>query len=98
MGYLYSFKCQSCGYYAEVSGGDDVGMMASTTTINCGVCRELYDVVVLSRSRARTPARKEPQCPKVNTHPVTVWKHPGPCPRCGETLDLDPEGPVVLWD
>ncbi len=97
MGYLYSFKCQSCGYYAEVSGGDDAGMMIVTTTISCGVCRELYDVVVW-RVREQELGRMEPQCPKSKAHPVTVWESSDPCPKCGEPLDYDPEGITALWD
>ena len=97
MGQLYSFECGSCGYYAEVSGGEDAGMIGATTTISCGACRELYDVVVW---RVREPelGRIEPQCPESKAHPVTVWNFPGPCPRCGEPLAPDPEGTVTLWD
>ncbi len=97
MGQLHSFKCQSCGYYAEVSGGDDAGMMIVTTTISCGVCRELYDAVV---HKVREPwlGDIEPRCPRAKRHAVTVWTHPGPCPKCGEPLDYDPEGITALWD
>jgi hypothetical protein len=36
--------------------------------------------------------------PLIEGQPLTVWNHPGPCPRCGEPLDLDPEGITALWD
>ncbi len=97
MGTLYDFKCESCGYIAEVSGGDDAGMNVVTTTISCGVCRELYDVVVLQVHRPEL-GTKEPQCPKAKAHPVRIWNSPGPCPRCDEPLAPDPEGDVILWD
>ncbi len=97
MGMLRPYKCGSCGYRAEVSGGDDAGMVVTTTTISCGVCRKLYDVVV-RRVDESEPVPKEPKCPQSATHPVSIWKDEGPCPQCGEPLGLDPDGLVTLWD
>ena len=97
MGKRYTFKCDYCGYSAEVSGGDDAGMVGTTTTISCGVCRELYDVVVW-QVRRQELGTKEPQCPKAKAHPVSIWNYPGACPRCTEPLVPDPEGIVALWD
>ena len=45
MGQLYHFRCRSCAYEAEVSGGPDCGMAARTQTIACSKCQKLYDVV-----------------------------------------------------
>jgi predicted RNA-binding Zn-ribbon protein involved in translation (DUF1610 family) len=97
MGEWQSFECGSCGYRARVSGGKDAGMVGVTTTIACNVCRELFDVVVL-RVDIPGSGRREPRCPASKAHPVAVWNHPGPCPRCGEALVLDPYGGVTLWD
>ncbi len=91
-----SFKCEACGYHAEVSGGDDAGMIGTTTTISCSVCRKLYDVVVWRADRPEPP--REPKCPKAARHPVSRWKDEDPCPRCGEPLGVDPDGVVALWD
>lgn len=76
MGQLQTFECESCGYSAEVSGGDDAGMVVTITTISCGVCRELYDVILWRVNEPELPP-KEPQCPKAKPHPVSLWNYPG---------------------
>lgn len=43
-------------------------------------------------ARARFPLR----CPRSGDHRVRPWSHPGPCPRCGETLARGEH--VVEWD
>ena len=45
MGSWQLLECEFCRYRAEVSGGDDAGMLVSTTTVACETCAELYDVV-----------------------------------------------------
>jgi hypothetical protein len=44
MGTLYDFNWESCGYEAEVFGGEDCGIAPATTTIICADRKELYDV------------------------------------------------------
>ncbi len=46
MGMTATYKCQSCGLSAKVSGGRDVGKYASTQTVWCAHCREIQDVMV----------------------------------------------------
>ena len=98
MGIWYLFECEFCGYWTEVSGGDDAGMLVSTTTVVCETCAELYDVVIERRSweADEPPGPQEPCCPKFKRHRITLWKHPGPCPRCGEPVKN--QGEVALWD
>ncbi|PLS82252.1 MAG: hypothetical protein CYG60_24855 [Actinobacteria bacterium] len=99
MGSWHLFECGSCGYRAEVSGGDDAGMLVSTTTVFCEACTELYDVVTENRSwKAGGPIEgpQEPRCPKSKKHPIRLWTYPGPCPRCGECIE--DRGSVALWD
>ncbi len=100
MGAWYLFECESCGYRAEVSGGDDVGMASRTTTVSCEVCRELYDVVISEEPwLAGRPDDKNPgnlQCPRSSEHRCSPWEHPGPCPKCGE--QIRERGMTALWD
>ena len=46
MGTCYQFRCESCGYDAQVSGGRDIGMQAVVRTMFCRGCCELVDVLI----------------------------------------------------
>ena len=100
MGATYQFRCGSCAYEARVSGGDDAGMIVSTTTILCEDCEELYDVVTARRARGPEeepdPGSIEPRCPKSKRHSFRLWEQPGPCPRCGNKMTMGEE--MALWD
>jgi hypothetical protein len=99
MGLLYLFSCPACQFKAQVSGGLDYGMMAATQTIACGNCRRLYDAYVgkAERTSPEHVEAAELKCPKGSRHQVEVWNHPGPCPRCGETL-VRADDASVCWD
>jgi len=65
VGLISRFTCDSCGYEAQVSGGDDRGFSCMTTTILCKDCRELYDVET-GRGTYSLPGMEkkvEPRCP-----------------------------------
>jgi len=95
MGTQYRFKCPTCGYKADVAGGDDAGELSYVRTIHCQDCKRLYDVVI--EDRGSHPGREHPLiCPKSGWHIVTPWHHPGPCPKCGSILQRSE--PVVIWD
>ena len=97
MGTLFAFVCESCGYEAEVSGGEDCGMAQATTTILCADCKELYDVPVSNDAIKRNPAREVPiRCPKSQSHRSCLWRRPGPCARCGAIMTRGAE--TVIWD
>jgi|LDZU01.1.fsa_nt_gi Zn finger protein HypA/HybF involved in hydrogenase expression len=97
MGTLYHFECRSCGYSAEVSGGDDRGMRSRTTTILCETCSELHDVVTSTEPWIDEMVDPETlKCPKSKRHIVRKWEHPGICPKCGQ--DMDRVGMACLWD
>lgn len=53
MGMWVTFECAHCQYRAQVSGCDDSGMLADSTTIICVQCREICDVVTHSRETNR---------------------------------------------
>jgi len=99
MGMLVDWMCSQCGYAAVVSGGDDVGMAAATTTIVCRGCQKLYDVVTSRKPWLEKPAGWEARlrCPtRIRRHVVEQWTGPGACPRCGATIE--PGRKVVMWD
>ncbi len=99
MGAHFLFECASCGYRAEISGRNDVGMTSATSTVLCRDCKELFDVVTteqpwLAMEPTWTP--KNLRCPKSETHTVALWEDPGPCPRCG--AEMVRREMTVLWD
>ena len=99
MGMLLDWTCSRCGYAAEVSGGDDVGMAVATTTIVCRGCRNLYDVVTSREPWLEKPADWEARLrspTRIRWHVVEPWTGPGACPRCGATIE--PGRVVAMWD
>lgn len=97
MGQLRQFKCGSCGYEAEVSGGPDCGMIAQTVTVACEECKSLQDaVVILMDGRSGEHKRKPLRCGRSAKHRVRLWTEAGECPKCGTPMET---GEVTcLWD
>jgi Zn finger protein HypA/HybF involved in hydrogenase expression len=97
MGTRYGFRCESCGYQAEVSGGRDAGMATLTATVACEDCRRLYDVPTSEHPLDRNRENEIPiQCPVSPAHRVRLWQHPSACPKCGSTMKRGRE--VMVWD
>lgn len=53
MGCTHRFRCQSCGYVAEVSGGPDSGFVVATQTMFCRDCDELPTYLSLIPAKTR---------------------------------------------
>jgi hypothetical protein len=97
MGTLYDFHCESCDYQAELAGSDDCGIAQATTTILCEDCNELYDVPISDDAMRRDPEREvTTRCPTSPSHRWRLWRHPGPCPKCGATMTRGSE--TLVWD
>jgi hypothetical protein len=96
MGEHFEFRCANCGFYAEVSGGDDAGMEAVTTTIVCEDCRRLYDVITTEMEDRQNPKERALRCPVSAKHTIKRWKTGDPCTKCGKPLMRG--GRVCLWD
>ncbi|MHA1378691.1 MAG: hypothetical protein ACTSRG_09945 [Candidatus Helarchaeota archaeon] len=100
MGTTYKFECKDCGISVEVSGCLDYGKQIVTATILCEKCGQLSDVIISNNpEKTRIATWRLPKrinCPECNSNLTKLWEHPGPCPKCGKTMDrLDP---VALWD
>jgi len=99
MGMNVDFICPACGLKGHVSGGDDYGMIAATTTIYCVPCDNLQDAEVEENVLAEPPVRTEPHCAKHKHHRIKLWNRDEPCPRCGKALlQVDEQGEVTMWD
>jgi hypothetical protein len=99
MGQHFQFRCESCTYQVEVSGGPDVGRSAATQTIACTKCKSLFDVVT-SKDPGNSDAPTFPlQCPKGRpaTHRVSPWNGGDPCPRCSAIMTVRREV-FTTWD
>lgn len=95
MGTQFRYVCPGCGYSAKVSGGSDAGELSLTQTVHCADCGRLYDVVV--QDRLNHPGREHPlACPASARHIVRLWAYPGPCPKCGVTMERGEM--TLLWD
>lgn len=70
LGTWFLYSCPACGDTAKVSGGEDGGMVVSTTTILCETCQKLYDVVTATH-RGEADRCHLPQCPRAKRH---VWR------------------------
>ena len=95
MGSKSIFKCASCGYEAEVSGGIDCGFHANTETMICVNCRKLVDV--LTGIEGKQSKADIGLCPECSTKNVNSWdQNDKPCPRCEGEME---QGPItMMWD
>lgn len=83
MGRLYEFKCEECGYQAEVSGGEDAGWLVVTRSMTCLDCRRVVDVVVGESHPGSlgSDAHILGRCPRCRGRRVVPWGKSRPCPR-----------------
>ena len=101
MGTRNRYFCNECDYEATVSGGNDIGMLAATSTIHCYDCEKILDVVTtdeepwLAMDDNWVPT--DNQCSQSATHRVALWGYPGECPKCNNTMEIA-EWNLILWD
>jgi len=100
MGALNKYVCPARGYHAEVSGGEDCGFEAITTTILCNDCRKLYDIQIGYTEWSQTePSERKTfkmRCPRRAKHQIREWVDGGPCPQCGTPMEN--KGASLIWD
>lgn len=113
MGARYRFICGSCGYETLVSGGYDRGWFSEVHTVSCPRCHELSDAEIKESAPDAADCLYDPfdqnalppdrvvggriRCGLDRRHTAELWTHPGPCPRCGTTLERS-DGAVLFWD
>ena len=108
MGSALDFSCPECGYRVEsMISGYSVGMETHAVGVSCADCKELYwavlpgepwkaDIEALTAEVESGGLPAGARCPKSAKHRVTVWRSPGPCPRCGARLI--PGRDLTCWD
>ena len=94
--------CSQCDYEATVSGGDDVGMLAATSTIHCYDCEKILDVVTTEEPWLAMDDDWVPtdyHCSQSATHQVALWGYSGECPKCNNTMEMEiGEENLIMWD
>ena len=101
MGETYAFKCNACGYRADVSGGRDCGFVAVVQTMTCHNCNELVDVVIGAYGEDGKTADAEMNldmgiCPKCKDSNVAQWDKRKSCPKCDGKMIKGKMS--MLWD
>jgi hypothetical protein len=98
MGAPVDYTCPACGYHVEhMVSGLEVGETSQVVGVSCEDCRALRVARVPGKptelstraAAAAVAAGHVPsgaRCPHNAKHHVTLWTAPGPCPRCGTTL------------
>ena len=106
MGTRYRFVCEDCGYSAAVAGGKDRRYVLDYETMTCNFCHELVDVaigpsdgVVLDKEIEDEVMEDIGRCPECGKNRLSPWNAEiRPCPKCGNSMKLDPSGPVPEWE
>jgi hypothetical protein len=101
MGIWNRYFCRKCPCEAFVSGGNDVGMAAATSTVRCYDCEVIKDVVTTEepwRAMENDWVPSEFYCDESTSHHVELWKHPRKCPKCDCSMIIDKTYPMILWD
>ncbi len=92
MGGMVRYQCPKCGY--EINALAGAGMMGiEYDWFVCHECAELCNVEVYDHIRER---KILPRCSESKSHHIEKWSAPGPCPKCGATIE-EGEG-FGCWD
>ena len=95
------YRWGECPYETFVSGGNDVGMAAATSTVKCYDRGAIKDVVTteepwLEMAKDWVPA--DFYCDEIKGHHVELWKHPHKCPKCDRSMIVDKDFSPIMWD
>ncbi len=102
MGIKFEYSCQKCSYTAEVSGGRDVGMVATTRTMTCDKCKTVSDVCI-GRFGKEGPSgdpaydKRLNRCPECHSRSIQPWPRQHPCPKCGTRMTKK-RNSFIMWD
>jgi hypothetical protein len=96
--HLHGIRCDECGelYSVPLAGTPSEVTARLRRELGVEAVRELWGETLLAAMARVALARAPLRCPAAAEHDVQPWTAPGPCPRCGETLE--PDGTVLEWD
>lgn len=99
MGTLLKYICNNCNYSAEVSGGQDIGMLVKTNTVLCTKCEEVVDVQVDFMGEIKIKEFDLNKCPNCNSAKYIIkWDNmKRPCPKCNGKIN-DSKEIIIMWD
>lgn len=67
--------------------------------VDVGLIERIHAAMVTQQAMAKQGAfrRLDPKCPKSDQHQWESWRHPGPCPKCGVTMEKGDWVPSIAW-
>ena len=101
MGTRIRYFSRKCPYEAFVSGGNDVGMAAATSTVRCYDCKEIKDDLTTDEpwlAMDKDWILTEFYCDKSTAHRTELWNHPSKCPKCDRSMIVDKDFSPIMWD
>jgi len=78
-------------------------MVAVVQTNTCHDCKALVDVLI-GRQGVEGPTGDPSYdkdlgvCSECRGTALSPWIEGGPCPQCGEPMEMDENGMVTMWD
>ena len=71
-------------YYQEFEDARD-----AHRPVNVRLIEDIHAAILTQQAMAKQAAYRalDPKCPRSEEHAWEPWRHPGPCPRCGETME-----------
>jgi len=88
---ISKYKCNACGYSADVWDGPDAALIATVDTRHCLGCKNLVEVPIefhgggLIGNQDAEPSFLN-RCPDCNSTNVKPWDAKHSCPKCGEHM------------
>lgn len=92
---IYRFDCRECGHSEETYAEVDLLMSGAVKPVLCHACEAvtvLFHEYTGEGWRPFMPADQHPQrCPECDSEDIDDWGPPHPCPRCGTSMERDPD-------
>ena len=92
---LSNYRCNTCGYNAEVLDQSQTDIYYTVETKHCLGCKSLVTVAIKAHAASMIGGdggghehRYLHECPDCSSKNVQPWDAKHPCPKCGEHMTL----------
>ena len=92
---ITAYKCNACGYTAEVLDQPETDMYYTVGTKHCQGCKSLVTVAIKAHAASMIGGEYEgasheyryvDECPDCSSKNTQDWDASHPCPKCGECM------------